>query len=257
MAKRPRIGVTGDHRRWWAPSWWSLRLGLRLIGAQARRISVADPADGERFDALVISGGNDIGPELYGGTEMPKARIDRARDELEISWIHRALEEGWPLLGICRGAQLLNVVLGGSLVQDIRPLRQRTSNRASLVATKRVTLAPGSRVARVCHRSHLRVNSLHHQAVDRAGDGLRIVGRDRDGICQAIEGSRDHRVLGVQWHPEYLIYLPAQLRLFRWLVDRTHDRQPTQGDRARAGQPAAGPDPARDTGKPEIRPEVA
>jgi len=224
MATRPRIGVTGDHRRW-APSWWCLRLALFLIGARARRISVRDRAEGERFDAVIISGGNDIGPELYGGADMPKAAIDRERDQLEIGWIHRALEERWPLLGICRGAQLLNAVLGGSLLQDIRPLRHHTSNRASIVATKNVALLRTSYISAICGRNRVRVNSLHHQAIDRPGRGLRIVGRDRDGICQAIEGGKEHRTLGVQWHPEYLFYLPAQLRIFRWLIDRAHDQE--------------------------------
>jgi putative glutamine amidotransferase len=223
MATRPRIGVTGDHHRW-APSWWCLRLALFLIGARARRISVRDPAAGECFDAVIISGGNDIGPELYGGAEMPKAVIDRERDELEIGWINRALEERWPLLGICRGAQLLNAVLGGSLAQDIRQRRRHTSNRASIVATKNVALLRTSYMSAVCKRTRLRVNSLHHQAIDRPGLGLRIVGRDRDGICQAIEGREDHRILGVQWHPEYLFYLPVQLRIFRWLIDKAHDK---------------------------------
>jgi putative glutamine amidotransferase len=217
--------VTGDHRRW-APSWWCLRLALRLAGATPRRISVRDPALTERFDGLVISGGNDVGPELYGGDEMPKAAIDRDRDTLEINWIQRALEEGWPVLGICRGAQLLNVVLGGSLIQDVRPLRRHTSNRASLLPLKSVCVRASSRVATVCGRRRLRVNSLHHQAIRRPGQGLRVVARDRDRLCQAVEGDAGCAILGVQWHPEYLFYLPSQLRLFRWLVEL--GRQQTQ-----------------------------
>ena len=222
MAARPRIGVTGDHRRW-APSWWCLRLAVRLAGGEPRRISVRDPAHDERFDGLVISGGNDIGPELYGGDDMPKARIDRDRDTLEIAWIQRALDEGWPVLGICRGAQLLSVVLGGSLIQDVRPLRRHTSNRASLLPLKRVGVRRSSRIARICRGTRLSVNSLHHQAIRRPGQGLRVVARDRDRICQAVEGEAPLALLGVQWHPEYLLYLPSQRRLFRWLV--------TQGQR--------------------------
>ena len=178
------------------------------------------PADGESFDALVVSGGNDIGPELYGGDAMPKARIDKARDELEVAWIRRALDEGWPVLGICRGAQLLNAVLGGTLIQDIRPLRRHTSNRASLLPLKTVSIEPDSRLAATCGYATLRVNSLHHQAIDRPGEGLRIVARDRDDLCQAIESETARTAIGVQWHPEYLFYLPSNLRLFRWLVRR-------------------------------------
>lgn len=224
MADRPRIGVTGDHRRW-APSWWCLRIALYLVGARPRRISIHDPAVDERFDGLVISGGNDVGPELYGGNDMPLASIDRARDTLEIGWIQRALEEGWPILGICRGAQLLNVVLGGSLIQDVRPLRRHTSNRASLLPLKLVCARAPSRLVRACGRRRLRVNSLHHQAIKRPGQGLRIVARDRDRLCQAVEGRRGLPVVGVQWHPEYLLFLPSQLRLFRWLARHGEHRE--------------------------------
>ena len=151
---------------------------------------------------------------------MPKARIDKARDELEVAWIRRALDEEWPILGICRGAQLLNAVLGGTLIQDIRPLRRHTSNRASLLPLKTVNIDPTSRVALTCGKAELRVNSLHHQAIDEPGDGLRIVARDRDDLCQAIEAETARTAIGVQWHPEYLFYLPSNLRLFRWLVKR-------------------------------------
>ncbi len=218
MAARPRVGVTGDGRRV-APSWWCIWLALRLVGASPQRISVrhrgADPAD---LDALIVSGGNDIGPELYGGNELPKAKIDRERDSLEVYWIRQALRRKLPILGICRGAQLLNVVLGGSLIQDIRSLRVHTSNRASLAPRKAVRLSGLSRLARVIGRRTVRVNSLHHQAIDVPGRDLEPVARDRDDICQAIEATGEHRVFGVQWHPEYLLYLPSQLRLFRWVA---------------------------------------
>lgn len=220
MAERPRVGVTGDGKRW-APSWWCLALALRLAGARPERISVHHEASGEPLDALVISGGNDIGPELYGGDVAPKARIDSARDALEIRWIEHARERAIPLLGICRGAQLINAFLGGSLHQDIRPLRKKTYNRPGLLPTKQVVVTPGSRLESVCERTRLRVNSLHHQAIDRPGRELKIVARDLDDLCQAVEGTGEHAIIGVQWHPEYLFYLPSQFALFRWLLRRS------------------------------------
>ena len=216
MAARPRVGVTGNARRW-TPSWWCLRLVLWLAGAIPERLSVRHPPSGEPLDALVISGGDDIGPEHYGGDIDARVRLDPERDALEIEWIEHALERGIPLLGICRGAQLINVVLGGNLHQDIRQLRKLTYNRPGLLPTKQVRLEPGSRVARICGREQLRVNSLHHQAIKNPGEGLRVVGRDLDEITQAVE-SDDRPIIGVQWHPEYLMYLPAQFRLFRWLL---------------------------------------
>lgn len=219
MAGRPRVGVTGNGRRW-APGWWCARFALWLAGAAAERISVRHPPSGEPLDALVIGGGNDISPEHYGGNIEAQVKADPERDRLEIDWIERALEADIPLLGICRGAQLINVVLGGTLHQDIRPLRRRTSNRPGLLPTKQVRLEPDSLVARVCGKTALRVNSLHHQAVREPGKDLGVVGWDLDEIAQAIEYTGGRPIIGVQWHPEYIAYLPAQFRLFRWLLRR-------------------------------------
>ncbi len=182
------------------------------------RISVRHEPGGDRLDALIIGGGDDIGPEHYGGEVDARARNDPERDRLEIRWIEFALKHDMPLLGICRGAQLINVVLGGTLHQDIRPMRERTYNRPGLLPTKQVRIDTPSRLATVCGKARLRVNSLHHQAIRRPGAGLRVVAWDLDNIVQAVESSRERHILGVQWHPEYLFYLPAQLALFRWLL---------------------------------------
>ncbi|MFA5700220.1 MAG: gamma-glutamyl-gamma-aminobutyrate hydrolase family protein [Desulfuromonas sp.] len=217
MASRPHIGVTGSARGW-APAWWCTRFALWLAGAKAIRISVKHVAEENTLAALVIGGGNDIGPEHYGGNVGLKVKSDPERDKLEIGWIKFALQEQLPLLGICRGAQLINVVLGGSLHQDIRSLRKLTYNRPGLLPTKQVHLEADSLLSRVCKRMRLRVNSLHHQAIKSPGDDLKAVGWDLDNIIQAVESSGNLRIIGVQWHPEYLCYLPSQLRLFCWLV---------------------------------------
>jgi putative glutamine amidotransferase len=220
MKKSPIIGVTGG-ARYWAPAWWCTRIALRLAGASARRISVRHALDQNHLDALVIGGGNDISPEHYNGDISAPVKSDPERDQLEIRWIEYALKHQIPVLGICRGAQLINVVLGGTLHQDIRSLRKLTYNRPGLLPTKQVKLEADSLTARICATTKLRVNSLHHQAVREAGHNLLIVGKDLDGIVQTIEASDGRNIIGVQWHPEYLFYLPAQLALFRWLV-RTH-----------------------------------
>lgn len=219
MAERPRIGVTGNGRRW-APSWWCTRLALLLVGGKAVRISVRHEPSDERLHALIIGGGDDIGAEQYGQASNPKVRTDPARDVLEIRWINKSLVENVPLLGICRGAQLINIVLGGTLHQDIRHLRKQTHNRPGLLPTKEVKLVAHSFAHKVFDSTDLRVNSLHHQAIKTTGDKLRIVGKDRDNICQMVESNTGKPILGVQWHPEYLFYLPRQLRIFRWLVSR-------------------------------------
>ncbi|WP_207063612.1 gamma-glutamyl-gamma-aminobutyrate hydrolase family protein [Motiliproteus sp. SC1-56] len=219
MAERPRVGVTGNARRW-SPSWWCTRVALSLAGANPVRISVRHQPDEQPLAALVIGGGDDISPEHYDGDINAQVRTDPSRDLLEIEWIRYALEQNIPLLGICRGAQLINVVLGGDLHQDIRDMRQLTYNRPGLLPTKQVYLAADSDLAALCRRRKLRVNSLHHQAIDSPGEGLRVVGRDLDDITQAVECGRGRAILGVQWHPEYLFYLPSQYALFRWLLHK-------------------------------------
>ncbi|MDF1764221.1 MAG: gamma-glutamyl-gamma-aminobutyrate hydrolase family protein, partial [Oleibacter sp.] len=117
-------------------------MALRLIGATPERITVKHRYSGLPLDALVIGGGNDIGPEHYGGDIQEKIKTDPERDRLEMQWINEAFTNEIPLLGICRGAQLINVLLGGTLHQDIRDMRKLTRNRPSLMPTKNVTLTP-------------------------------------------------------------------------------------------------------------------
>ena len=179
------------------------------------------PPSGEVLDALIIGGGNDISPEHYGGDLDAKVKLDPERDQLEMRWIQHALENKLPLLGICRGAQLINIVLGGTLHQDIRPMRKRTYNRPGLLPTKQIRVEPDSNLARICGKTRLRVNSLHHQAINKPGRELQVVGWDLDEITQAVECLNESTILGVQWHPEYLFYLPSQFALFRWLLQRT------------------------------------
>jgi putative glutamine amidotransferase len=99
-------------------------------------------------------------------------------------------------------------------------MRRRTYNRPGLLPTKQVQLVPESVLAGVCGRARLRVNSLHHQAIKDPGSGLKVVGWDLDQITQAVECSTGCSIIGVQWHPEYLFYLPSQFALFRWLLQR-------------------------------------
>ena len=112
-------------------------------------------------------------------------------------------------------------MLGGTLHQDIRHLRKLTYNRPGLMPTKQVRLKPNSLLARVCGTNRLRVNSLHHQAIDVPGRGLVVTGWDLDNIVQGAESETGRSIIGVQWHPEYIAYLPAQFALFRWLLRRT------------------------------------
>jgi len=189
------------------------------------RLNASNPQSSRPLEGIVIGGGTDLDPTLYAGVDDGKARRDPRRDAFEKRMIEEALEEGIPLLGICRGAQLLNVVLGGNLHQDVRPMRRKTSNRRTPLPRKTALVEPGSRLHTLLECTRCRVNSLHHQAVDRLGEGLRTVARDLDDLIQGIELTGEAFVVGVQWHPEYLIYQRRQRRIFADLIASARHRR--------------------------------
>jgi putative glutamine amidotransferase len=115
--------------------------------------------------------------------------------------------------------------LGGTLYQELRSRRVRTSNRWTIFPLKTLCVAAGSRLEILLGTRETRINSLHNQGIDRVGDGLQVVGRDLDGIVQAVEVPTHPFLLGVQWHPEFLLYKPSQLRLFRALVAAAQERR--------------------------------
>lgn len=214
----PTVAITGPRRGAIGPR-LCVAAAVRLAGGRPFQLR---PGDDWRDDhqAVVITGGHDINPVLYAEEPEVMPKYDEERDAFESAVIDAALQRQCPLLGICRGAQLLNVRLGGSLFQDIRSQRRRTSNRRTLLPTKQLEVAAGSRwLADWTHRRG-RINSLHHQAIDRLGRGLAVAARDQDGLIQAVEDPSHRFLLGVQWHPEFLLYLSQQRRLFRRLVEQ-------------------------------------
>lgn len=218
-SSRPVIGVTGNSKTL-SPSWFCIRLSVFLNGGRAVRISTEHEVDPASLDGLVISGGDDIHPSLYDADAVPKARYDEARDELEQTHIRHAMRRGLPMLGICRGYQLINVTCGGNLYSDIRDMRKKTSNFNTVLPRKTINLETHSALLRVIGRPQFKVNSLHHQAIDTVAERFAASGHDLDQIVQGIEATDNRRIMGVQWHPEYLFYLPTQRRLFGWLVDQ-------------------------------------
>ncbi|HEX2676529.1 MAG TPA: gamma-glutamyl-gamma-aminobutyrate hydrolase family protein [Polyangiales bacterium] len=197
------------------------RAALWVAGARVRVLR--PPYRPERLSGLcgvVIGGGVHIEPARYAEQPSATYRYQKERDELEWQVLEHAAAHALPVLGICRGAQLLNVFRGGILYQDLAREFAGLALERSVRASKSVEIEPDSTLAHVVERDALRVNSLHQQAIRTLGRGLRICARDRAGIVQAIEGdqSNGQAVLGVQWHPEYLLDAAPQRRLFRWVV---------------------------------------
>jgi len=218
MTRRPRIGVTsslGGGRY----MWWFYWLSLKWMGANpVRLVAPVDDIEDREFDGLIIGGGDDISAELYNGEPTLDVRIDPRRDELELKLLERAAPLNMPVLGVCRGAQMLNVFYGGTLHQDVRRVYIGMPKMWSPLPRKSVRLDEGTQLAEVLGLPPLRVNSLHNQAIDRTGYGLRIAGRDEYEVVQAIEDPAAAFRVGVQWHPEFLIYKARHRRLFRAFV---------------------------------------
>lgn len=206
-------------------AWWAVRWQLRCLGVDARRLTAATPDIDDAISGFIIGGGNDIDPGIYGGDVSASPNVDPLRDEFELRVLDNADRRGTPVLGICRGAQLINVHAGGTLISDLSRHRVLTSNKGTLLPRKAVDLVAGSRVADWIGGTRTRVNSLHHQAVRRSGEGLEVTARDRDGIAQAIERTLYPARIGVQWHPEYLPQRADQRRLFARFVETCRNAQ--------------------------------
>lgn len=179
----------------------------------------------DRVDAIILSGGSDINPLLFG--EEPDAKLDFVlpdRDTYEIRLTCLTHQSGKPLLGICRGIQVINVAFGGTLYQDICSqapnctLKHSQSSRRDF-AGHTVDIVPGSMLQQIFDEFSLSVNSYHHQAVKDAAPGFIINAMSRDGIIEGIEKPGEPYLLGVQWHPEMLVEsYPVMLELFKRLV---------------------------------------
>jgi putative glutamine amidotransferase len=170
-----------------------------------------------RLDAVVVAGGQDVDPRRYGRQPTEHStRLDPDRDEFELAIVRAALASDMPLVGVCRGAQLLNVACGGTLFDDLRAV-QRIEHALVLyppeIRVHEVRLTAGT-IAHGVYGDALRVNSFHHQALDELGDGVVSSGIAPDGVIEAIEVA-GARAIGVQWHPEMLAEVDP---LFRWLV---------------------------------------
>lgn len=214
---RPLIAVTTSARTGWRV-YPLINLNLWITGGRGVRWGVGRSVDFDRVDGLIIGGGDDIGPDLYGGRLGISARLDPERDDLERGLAEAALERNIPVLGICRGSQMLNVALGGTLDQDAWTTYGANRKITTILPKREICVEADTHLSLISGEKPMKVNALHSQAVDRLGAGLRVSARDTGGMVQAIERVRDPFALGVQWHPEHLFYAHRQRAIFRALV---------------------------------------
>lgn len=256
MAERPLVGVTGPDRGGLV-AWLMTALALRRNGAIPVRITPGRPCNETQLDAVVIGGGSDVDPFHYGedrlwekshrparqstaldwliGLVLSAFRAlfatytsqdyDPDRDSLEKRLIQHALYFDLPILGICRGAQLMNVTLGGSLHQDLGHFyTEETSNVRSILPRKIIRVSPETRLRDILGREDCQVNALHDQSIKELGQDVVISATEPNGIVQAIEKRGHPFFIGVQWHPEYIPQSSIQQRLFRNLVRCARER---------------------------------
>jgi putative glutamine amidotransferase len=247
---RPRIGVTGPARGGW-PAWIFTRYALYRVGARAVRVTPGFSGDLTLFQGFVIGGGADVSEPLPNALPEPvpppsrvrwprrvldllfaplvllvrliaatkRHGIDPGRDALELKLLEHAREHDLPVLGICRGAQLMNLAEGGSLVRDVQTLYDERPQLYTVLPRREVEIVKGSRLHTIVGRTAILVNSLHFHAVKEPAREMRIVAREPSGVPQAIEHASRRFWLGVQWHPEYLPQQENHQRIFEALAD--------------------------------------
>lgn len=229
MVAKPRIGINGDYRREEKEK-TLLASGYYDAVADAGGVPlILPPLESEGaigdllhgVDGVLLSGGNDYDPAHFGAAVDDRMKlVHRRRDLFDLHLARAIVSRRIPCLGICGGAQILSIACGGDLVADIRQAHPEAidhEERAGRPVFHDVDVSAGSRLEQAVGSTSIRVNSLHHQAIRRPGEGLRVVGRSPDGVVEAVEGEGPF-LLGVQWHPELMRSVEVHRRIFEALV---------------------------------------
>ncbi len=218
VAFRKYVGVClPDRGNRFAFLFIKFHLWLQKANAIALRPSKKN-IDFEQLDALLLSGGDDIDPSLYGGDkDAHNTDLDQKRDKFELKMLQKAYDKKLPILGICRGAQLINIFFKGNLYATILDLDEFLIHQNSVFPIKQVEVQKDSKLYRIVQDDTIVANSIHNQAINKIGSGLKVSAM-HEKIIEAIEMPEYPFLLGVQWHPEYLIYFRKQRAIFKEFV---------------------------------------
>ncbi len=219
MAVKPLIGIClPDKGNLFA--YIFIKLNLKLQGAYSIRLRPSkNNVKFEKLDGLILSGGNDIDPTLYGGDkEAHNTPLDKKRDAFELKMIDNAYKKRIPILGICRGAQLINIYFEGTLYPKILDLDEYIIHRNSVFPIKSAIIKRISKLFSITKKKEVVINSIHNQAINEVGEDLKVSACYYN-IIEAIEKEDYPFLLGVQWHPEYLIYIKEHRLIFKKLVN--------------------------------------
>ena len=218
--KKPIIGITLDseeHGQYSKFPWYAIRKNYlhsieEVGGIPFPLFHSLNSIDTilDFIDGIIITGGDfDINPSLYGQDYNNSRNEKDLRTSFEVELCKKSLLNNIPLLGICGGEQLINVSLGGTLIQDIKSLKFETIEHEQLnprnQTSHQVHIEPRTLLHRIVGEDTIDVNSAHHQAINKLGDGLKISGKSKDGIIESIESLNHKWCIGIQWHPEFFI----------------------------------------------------
>jgi putative glutamine amidotransferase len=239
---RPLIGITAYTRDWVEKGWeYDVSYASNAVAIEkAGGLPVLIPAKVElatlraiyeRLDGVLLPGGGDVDPEIYQAEKhATTGNIDDDRDRTEIALTQWAMEDDLPAFGICRGIQVMNVAMGGTLMQDIPSMVDTTlvhdvpSSKPRGTLLHEVKLDQDSRLAGIIGQPIVNVNSLHHQSIEKPAPTVRVTGYAPDGVVEAIEVPEKHFIMAVQWHPEDLIDDSRMLNIFTSFVDAARER---------------------------------
>lgn len=222
--KRPLIGISVPLKGGLIQN-LAIRFSVFICGGRSINMSVNNYLEKcQNLDGLIISGGTDIHPSLYNSSNIKtKYSYDVPRDKMELDLIKLAYKHSKPLFCICRGAQLLNVAKGGTLYEDLSKVYENaeypTTQLAKIFYRKKIFIEDGSYLNLFLNKSEELVNSMHTQSVNRLGSGLKVTSQEKNGVVQSIENTDGQFVLGVQFHPEFLIFRKNIRSLFRKFID--------------------------------------
>ena len=189
---------------------------LRLYGVHAEFFHPKKFNKDAHMDGLLITGGTDIDPYSFTNTKHPSIiKTEPKRDAMELYFLQRAQKEEIPIMGICRGMQLINLFMGGSLHPHIPEMNLESKHPHSVFPLNLLSIEPKTRLHKILRTDNLKANALHHQTINKLGKGLRASAKDTNGLIQAIESTNNNFILGLQWHPEFMPYHWSTHRLFQ------------------------------------------